>query len=83
MARQKRHNSQNKMISAKEIMKRYNISYQIVNHYTNFGLLPVLLKKGNVRFYDKNVVEKRLKKIRELMEEGYSLLLIRRKLIGI
>ncbi|MFH0839246.1 MAG: MerR family transcriptional regulator [Candidatus Omnitrophota bacterium] len=73
----------NKAVSAKDIMQMHSISYQTLNHYTNFGLLPVLLKKGNVRFYDKAVVEKRIVKIRELMEEGYSLQLIRKRFIGI
>jgi DNA-binding transcriptional MerR regulator len=76
-------NSLNKMISAKEIIKKYNISYQTVNHYTDFGLLPVLAKKGNVRVYDRSIVHKRLRTIKNLVEEGYSLRLIRKKLIGI
>ncbi len=71
------------MISAKEIVTSFGISYQTVNHYTDFGLLPVLGKKGNVRFYDKSLVEARLKTIKELMQEGYSLRLIRKRLIGI
>ena len=72
-----------KLISAKEITSKYNISYQTVNHYTDFGLLPVLTKRGNVRFYDKNLVEKRLVRIKEMMQEGYSLRLIRKRLMGI
>ena len=72
-----------KIISAKEIVNRYSISYQSVNHYTDLGLLPVAFKIRNVRFYDKAVVERRLKKIKELMKEGYSLRLIRKRLIGI
>ena len=75
--------SQNKMISVKKIMSKYNISYQTINHYTDFGLLPIQTKIGNVRFYDRNLVEERMKKIRKLIEEGYSLRLIRKKLIGI
>ena len=71
------------MVSANDIMNKFNISYQTVNHYTDFGLLPVVTKKGNVRFYDKNLVEKRLKKIKDLMQEGYSLRLIRKQLVGI
>ncbi|MBN3040982.1 MAG: MerR family transcriptional regulator, partial [Candidatus Omnitrophica bacterium] len=39
--------------------------------------------KGNVRFYDRSLVKERLEKIRHLTEEGYSLRLIRKKLIGI
>jgi DNA-binding transcriptional MerR regulator len=71
------------MISAKDIIKTYGISYQTVNHYTDFGLLQVSAKRGNVRFYDKEVVERRLKQILALVGEGYSLRLIRKKLIGI
>jgi DNA-binding transcriptional MerR regulator len=71
----------NGMITAKEIMRDFNVSYQIVNHYTNFGLLPVLIKKANIRYYDKNIIKARLKKIRELTQQGYSLSLIRKKLV--
>ena len=79
----KKNNKQKRLISAKEIMRKYNLSYQTINHYTNFGLLSVLVKNGNVRFYDRSLVGKRLNKIRQLIEEGYSLRLIRKKLIGI
>jgi len=76
-------NNHNKMISAKDIVKTYHISYQTVNHYTDFGLLQVSAKRGNVRFYDREVVGRRLKQILTLVGEGYSLRLIRKKLIGI
>jgi DNA-binding transcriptional MerR regulator len=76
-------NNRNRIISAKEIIKKYNISYQTVNHYTDFGLLPVLSKKSNVRFYDRGLVHRRLRTIKNLVGEGYSLRLIRKKLIGI
>ena len=79
----RRNNKGKRLISAKEIMNRYNISYQTINHYTDFGVLTVYAKNGNVRFYDRGLVGKRLKKIRQLVEEGYSLRLIRKKLIGI
>jgi DNA-binding transcriptional MerR regulator len=72
-----------KMITAKEIVSKFNISFQTVNHYTNFGLLSVVTKRGNVRFYDEVEVKERLKKISQLISEGYSLRLIRKKLIGI
>jgi DNA-binding transcriptional MerR regulator len=71
---------ENDMITAKEIMREFNVSYQIVNHYTNFGLLPVLIKKANIRYYDKNTIKGRIKRIRELTQQGYSLSLIRKKL---
>lgn len=71
------------LVSVKEIMSLYGISYQAVNHYTDFGLLPVPVKKGNVRYYDKDVVDERLREIRKLAGEGYSLRLIRRQLLGV
>ncbi|MDD5477092.1 MAG: MerR family transcriptional regulator [Candidatus Omnitrophica bacterium] len=79
----KDNNKEGKMLSVKDIMGEYNLTYQTVNHYTDFGLLPIALKKGNVRFYDKNIVDERIKKIKKLTEEGYSLSLIRKQLIGI
>tara|TARA_B100000315_G_scaffold259771_1_gene317132 strand:- start:4494 stop:4742 length:249 start_codon:yes stop_codon:yes gene_type:complete len=76
-------NHNNKMISARDIMTQYDVTYQTVNHYTDFGLLTVKAKRGNVRFYDKILVKERMQKIRLFIEEGYSLRLIRKKLIGI
>jgi len=73
----------NRIITAKEIAKTYRITYQTVNHYTDLGLLPISRKKGNVRFYNSSIVAKRLKEIRGLAREGYSLRLIRKRLIGI
>jgi len=72
-----------KFITAKEIVTRFNISFQTVNHYTNFGLFSVVTKVGNVRMYDETEIKERLAKISELVAEGYSLRLIRKKLIGI
>ncbi|MFH0826286.1 MAG: MerR family transcriptional regulator [Candidatus Omnitrophota bacterium] len=73
----------NKIISAKEISKTYHMTYQTVNHYTDLGLLPISRKKGNVRFYSNAIVAKRIKEIKDLAREGYSLRLIRKRLIGI
>jgi DNA-binding transcriptional MerR regulator len=78
-----RNSNHQKLISAKEITKKYDITYQTVNHYTDFGLLTIVMKKGNVRYYDAAVVRHRLTKITRLSQEGYSLRLIRRKLLGI
>jgi len=72
-----------KLISAKEIISKFNISLQRVDHYTNIGLLSVVKRKGNVRMYDETEVKERITKISELRNEGYSLRLIRKKLNGI
>ncbi len=71
------------LISAAEIVKRFGITYQAVNHYTNLGLLDVVTKNGNVRMYSRIEVRRRLVRIAELVSEGYSLRLIRKKLTGV
>jgi len=83
MSEKLRDGRQAKLISAKEITEKFNITYQTVNHYTDFGLLPLAIKKGNVRFYDHHLVSRRLGQITRLAREGYSLRLIRKKLMGI
>ncbi len=72
-----------KLIAARDIMARYKLTYQTINHYTNLGLLPMEYKKGNVRFYDENVIRHRVALITRLTREGYSLRLIRKKLSGV
>ena len=83
MTRGKKNMNQNKLITAKEIMNKYDISYQTINHYTDFGLLQIVLTKGNQRLYGRKLVEERLKQIKKLTEECYSLRLIRKRLIGV
>jgi DNA-binding transcriptional MerR regulator len=65
------------MISAKGIVKRYNISYQTLNNYTNLGLLIVRKRKGNGRLYRQEEVKRRLETITKLKNRGYPLKLIR------
>lgn len=71
------------LMSAGDIVRKYGVTYQAVNHYTNLGLLQVVTKDGNARMYAKSKVKGRLSKISKLAGEGYSLRLIRKKLIGI
>ena len=73
----------NKFISAQEIVKKYHLSYQKVNRYTDAGLLKVVYKQGTTRLFNRKQVHKRLKQISTLSREGYSLMLIRKKLVGI
>ena len=70
------------IISAVEVVKRFNISYQTLNHYTNFGLLNAIRKRGsgNRRFYKPAEVEHNLNKIDELKGKGYPLKIIAKML---
>ncbi|MDD5730455.1 MAG: MerR family transcriptional regulator [Candidatus Omnitrophica bacterium] len=82
MVRKLKAEGHERLIAAKGIMDKYNLTYQTINHYTNFGLLPLAFKKGNVRFYDEAQTRQRLATITKLAREGYSLRLIRKKLSG-
>ncbi|MFC1632226.1 MerR family transcriptional regulator [Candidatus Omnitrophota bacterium] len=66
----------NSLISCQEIVRRFNLSYQTVNYYTNLGLLPVRKRKGNERLYQELEIEQNLKRISELKDQGYPLRLI-------
>lgn len=68
------------LISTQEIVRRHNIPYSTVNHYTMVGLLAVIDRKKNVRFYNEVEVRERLKKIAELRSKGYPLHLIQKEL---
>ena len=69
-----------KLISAKGIVKKFNLPYHTLNYYTTIGLLQAIKKQGGVRLYDEAVVSEKLKKIQAMMLEGYTLRLIRKKL---
>lgn len=74
--------SKNDVISAVEIVRKYELSYQTVNYYTNLGLLDVVENKGNKRLYNRDDVEARLEKIKKLKKRGYPLRLIRDELLS-
>jgi len=61
---------------------KFNTPYQTVNYYTALGLLPVAGKVGNKRLYEEPVIKERLQKIADLAREGYTLHLIRKRLLG-
>ena len=68
---------QKTMISPREISRKFNISYQTINHYTNLGILVVRQRKGNGRLYDQQEVKKAFRRVNELKNVGYPLRLIR------
>lgn len=71
-----------RLISAKDIVTKFNLAYHTLNYYTTIGLLTVVKKNGSARLYDEAVVSEKLKKIQAMMLEGYTLRLIRSKLSG-
>lgn len=67
-------------ITAKDIAKRYKVAYPTINHYTNLGFLSIVKREGNKRLYHGVVVKRRLELISKLVNEGYPLRLIRKKI---
>ena len=71
---------QNNLITIKEIAEKFNVTSHTINHYTNLGLLKVVMKNRNKRLYDVNEVTHRLRTVSNLISEGYPLQLIAKKL---
>ena len=63
------------VLTAQDVVQKFNISYQTLNHYTNFGLLNAVKRRGlgNKRLYTESEVRKNLNKIDELKTKGYPL----------
>ena len=72
-----------KLITSKEISDRFDISYPTVTHYTNMGFFRVVAKRGNKRLYSEDEVKACLTKIKEKVNEGYPLRLIRDSLFKV
>jgi len=66
-----------KFISLKEVAAQFDMSKATVNYYTNLGLLDVVRKVGNKRLYDKEEVARRINMIREFLNKGYTLRVIK------
>ncbi|MCK5580676.1 MAG: MerR family transcriptional regulator [Candidatus Omnitrophica bacterium] len=67
------------LINVEEVAGLFDISKATVNYYTNIGLIIVHQKKKNKRLYDKEDVSRRIEKIRNMMNMGYTLRLIQRE----
>jgi DNA-binding transcriptional MerR regulator len=70
----------NGLVTAKEISKKFKIAYPTINHYTDLGFLAIVKREGNRRLYSEKQVKNRLQLISKLVNEGYPLRLIRRKI---
>lgn len=71
----------NSLISTKEAVERFSISYQTLNYYTNLGFFNVVERHGNKRMYDAKEIEEKIRGITDLKNQGYPLRLIIKKLI--
>ena len=74
--------AKNGFITAKDISKKFKVAYPTINHYTNLGFLSIVKREGNKRLYSGKEVKRRLEMISKMVNEGYPLRLIRRKLVG-
>ena len=69
-------------LTAKDISKKFKVAYPTINHYTNLGFLSIVKREGNKRLYSGKEVRTRLHMISKMVNEGYPLRLIRKKLVG-
>jgi len=68
------------LLSTKEVVQRFKLSYQTLNYYTNLGFFNIIERRGNKRMFDEQEVKTKLENIRMLKNQGYPLRLIIRKL---
>jgi DNA-binding transcriptional MerR regulator len=70
------------LLSAKDISKKFKVPYPTINHYTDLGFLSIVKREGNKRLYSEQEVRTRLTKISKMMNEGYPLRLIHKKIVS-
>lgn len=70
------------LVSAQEISKRYKIKYPTINYYTDLGFFTIVRREGNRRMYDARQVHERWGRISAMINEGYPLRLIRKKILS-
>lgn len=70
------------LLTAKDISRKYKVAYPTINHYTDLGFLPIVKREGNKRLYNDKQVKNRLSLISKMVNEGYPLRLIRRKILA-
>lgn len=68
------------LLTAKDISRKYKVAYPTINHYTDLGFLAIIKREGNKRLYNDRQVRTRLTLISKMMNEGYPLRLIRKKI---
>jgi len=71
----------NDLVTAKQISKKYKVAYPTLNHYTDLGFLTVVKRDGNKRLYNGKQIRAQLSVISKMMNEGYPLRLIRKKIL--
>ena len=67
-------------MTAKDIQTEFKVSASAVNYYTALGLLRVIRRRGTTRFYDARVTRQRMKRMRALLDRGYTLQVIKEQL---
>lgn len=68
------------LLTAKDIARKFKLGYPTINYYTDLGLLEIVKKEGNKRLYSGRQVKDRLSRVAKMVNEGYPLRLICRKI---
>jgi DNA-binding transcriptional MerR regulator len=72
-----------RLISTKEAIDKFALSYQTLNYYTNLGFFNIIERRGNARMYDEDELSEKIRSIKDLKNQGYPLRLIVKKLNNI
>ena len=71
-----------RLISSMQIVRKYKIPYSTFTLYANLGFFGATSRRGNRRLFDEARIKGRIKKIKQLKQQGYPLRLIRQKFRG-
>ena len=70
------------LTTSAELSASSGLALSTIHYYTALGLLRVRERMGNKRAYDIRETKARLEKIRRMRQEGYSMAIIRQRLVG-
>ena len=77
-----RRRTNSSLITSAELSASCGLTLSTIHYYTALGLLRVRERMGNKRAYDVREAKARLEEIRRMRQEGYSLAIIRQRLVG-
>ena len=69
------------LLGVRELARAISVSPSTITYYTNLGLFKVVKIKGNKRLYNRDLAIQRFSEIQKSRQEGYSLMLIKKRLI--
>ena len=73
----------NSLITSAELASASEVTLSTIHYYTTLGLLRACGRSGNKRQYERREARSRRQEIQRSRQEGYSLAMIRQRLVGV